>query len=83
LQDRLLAEVEGLTCEEGLDAWSMRSWRDANVLASADGVSVRQAFAARLDALRWPEPRLIRGSPSEGLAVGSNPSGLLRSTYWR
>jgi hypothetical protein len=36
----------------------MRSWRDPNVLASAVGVSVRQAFAAWLDALRRPEQSL-------------------------
>jgi hypothetical protein len=55
LRDRLLAEIAGLTCEEDLDAWSMRCWRKVNVLASADGAGLRQAFAARLDGLRIPE----------------------------
>jgi hypothetical protein len=60
LRDRLLAEIEALTREEELDAWSMRSWRQANGLASADGTRVRQAFAARLD-----EPRRQKQSSSE------------------
>jgi hypothetical protein len=55
LGDRLVSEIEGLTCEEDLDVWSMRSWRHANALASADGARVRQAFAARLDELCMPE----------------------------
>jgi len=55
LRARLLSEIEALAREEELDAWSMRSWREANALASADGERVRQAFAARLDELRMPE----------------------------
>jgi hypothetical protein len=54
LRDRLLSEIDGLTREEELDAWSMRSRRHANALARADGERVRQAFAARLDGLRMP-----------------------------
>jgi hypothetical protein len=37
LRDRLLSVIEGLTREEDLDALSMRSWRESNVFASADG----------------------------------------------
>jgi hypothetical protein len=48
-RDCLLAEIERLTREEDLDAWSVKSWRHANALARADGERVRQAFAARLD----------------------------------
>jgi hypothetical protein len=68
LRDRLLSEIERLTCEEALDVWSMRSCRQANVLASADGARVREAFAARLDALRSPEQR-----PSEQALPASQP----------
>ena len=75
LRDRLLAEVEGLTCEEDLDVWSMRSWRDANVLASADGVIVRQAFAARLNALRRPEPGSSGPRPRKASLLGVIPPG--------
>jgi hypothetical protein len=71
LRDRLLAEIAGLTCEEELDAWSMRSWRKANALASADGARVRQAFAARLDALRRPigQRRQRRPNPPQEVLV--------------
>jgi hypothetical protein len=55
LRDRLLVEIEDARREEDLGVWFMRSWRDANALASADGVRVREAFAARLDELRRPE----------------------------
>ena len=44
LRDRRLSEIAGLACEEDLDAWSIRSWREANVLASADGARLRQAL---------------------------------------
>jgi len=72
LRDRLLAQIEGLTCEEDLDVWSMRSWPKVNVLASADGARIRQAFAARLDALRMPEQssseQVVRPAPQAELS---------------
>jgi hypothetical protein len=75
LRDRLLSEIEELTCEEELDAWSMRSWREANVLASADGARVREAFAARLDQLRTEQSSSEQAAPQR-----VNPSRQAKAT---
>lgn len=52
LQDRLLAEIEGLRPEDDLDAWTLLAWPKTNSLTPADGDKVRQAFQARLTASR-------------------------------
>jgi UDP-N-acetyl-D-mannosaminuronate dehydrogenase len=48
----LTSEDSARLRERLLDAWSMRTWRKANALVSADGACVRKAVAARLDELR-------------------------------
>ena len=47
LRDQLLAELDGLELEDGLDAWTLRAWPKTNTLTPEDGDKVRQAFQAR------------------------------------
>jgi hypothetical protein len=58
----------------------MRSWRKVNVLASADGVRVRQAFAARLDALGSPEQRSSEQALCFGMEFQRQLTGRSRET---
>ena len=51
LRDQLLAELESLNREPDLDAWALRTWRQANTLTAADEARVKGAFQARLAAL--------------------------------
>jgi hypothetical protein len=52
LRDQLLAELEGLELDDGLDAWTLQAWPKANTLTPADGDEVRLAFQARLGRLQ-------------------------------
>jgi ERF superfamily len=52
LRDQLLAELEGLELNDGLDAWTFQAWPKANTLTPADGDEVRVAFQARLGRLQ-------------------------------
>jgi hypothetical protein len=50
--DEMTAELEPLTTEEALNKWAFRSWPKVNTLRLEDAERIREAFDARLSALR-------------------------------
>jgi hypothetical protein len=52
LAEQMSAELEPLTTEQELDKWAFRSWPNVNTLRLEDAERLRDAFDARLSALR-------------------------------
>jgi hypothetical protein len=55
----------------------LRSWREVNVLASADGARLRRAFAARLDELRMQKQSSSAPAPQAELSSHGNDATFL------
>jgi hypothetical protein len=52
MADRMNAELEPLATEQALNKWAFRSWPKVNTLRLEDAERLREAFDARLSALR-------------------------------
>ncbi|MDN4986778.1 ERF family protein [Bradyrhizobium sp. WYCCWR 13022] len=54
LEGQMMVELESLTTLDELDKWAFRSWSAVNTLRLQDAERLREAFDARLTALRMP-----------------------------